>query len=117
VKFLHDVERCIQLRALCRAYKLALATHAIDIPQCNGGFMNNVMNDTSSAPFSFALLVDPASIQAVVERAAQWNLPRRICRPLDRRAAPQGNAEVAAYDAAVDLAEVEPEAPTETTAP
>ena len=40
------------------------------------------MNDTQTAPFSFAMLVDPASVQAAAERAAQLDLPRRMCRPL-----------------------------------
>ncbi len=72
------------------------------------------MNDMMITPFSFAMLVDPEFVQAVTRRAAQWNLPRRICRPLDRCSAPRVSAEVAAYDAAVDLAEVEPEVPAET---
>ena len=78
--------------------------------------MNDMMNDTITAQFSFAMLVDPASVQAAAERAAKLNLPRRICRPLDRCVARRVSAEVAAYDASVELAEVEAEALTEATA-
>jgi len=55
---------------------------------------------------SFAMLFDPALAQAAAERAAQWNLPRRMCRPLDRYAGRRVNADLAAFDAAVDLAPV-----------
>lgn len=60
------------------------------------------MNQSMTAPLSFAQLIDPASVMAAVERADKWDLPRRICRPLDRRAAMLVNAEVAAYDASVE---------------
>jgi hypothetical protein len=55
---------------------------------------------------SFAMLFDPALAQAAAERAAKWNLPRRMCHPLDRCVGRHVNAEVAAFDAAVDLAPV-----------
>jgi hypothetical protein len=55
-----------------------------------------------SPQFSFALLVDPAVVLAAAERAAKWDLPRRICRPLERRYVAPVNAEVAAYDAGVE---------------
>jgi len=51
---------------------------------------------------SFAMLIDPQTVHAAAQRAAQWDLPRRICRPLDRRTALPVNADVAAYDAAVE---------------
>lgn len=62
----------------------------------------NQANQPLSAPLSFAQLIDPASVLAAAERAAHWDLPRRICRPLDRRAALPINAEVAAYDATIE---------------
>lgn len=55
-----------------------------------------------AAPLSFALLINPQTVQAAAERAAHWDLPRRICRPLDRRAATIVNPEVAAYDATIE---------------
>lgn len=67
------------------------------------------MNQPSTTPFSFAQLFDPAIAQATAERAAKWNLPRRVCRPLDRRVAITVSAEVAAYDASVENTEIEDE--------
>ena len=58
---------------------------------------------------SYAALFDPAVARAVVEHAAQWNLPRYICHPLDRYTERRASADLAAFDAAVDLAPV-PEA-------
>jgi hypothetical protein len=63
---------------------------------------------------SFAMLFDPALARAAAERAAQWNLPRHMCRPLDRYVGPCVNSDLAAFDAAVDLAPVpEEEMPAE----
>ncbi len=59
--------------------------------------------------YSFAQLIDPALVQAAAERAARWNLPRRICRPLDRRVVVPISADVAAYDATVEAAVIEEE--------
>ena len=59
---------------------------------------------------SFAMLFDPALAQAAAERAAQWNLPRRMCHPLDCCVRRRVNAELAAFDAAIDLAPVPEEA-------
>lgn len=73
------------------------------------------MNQLTSAPLSFALLWDPASVIAAAERAAKWNLPRRVCRPLDRRMAIQVNAEVAAFDAQVEETTFIEEDTSETT--
>jgi hypothetical protein len=55
---------------------------------------------------SFAALFDPAVARAVAERAAQWNLPRHNCRPLDRYAGSRVSADLARYDEAVELAAV-----------
>lgn len=60
------------------------------------------MNTTMSTPLSLGLLIDPAAALAAAARIAQSDLPRRICRPLDRRMAVPVSAEVAAYDADVD---------------
>lgn len=63
---------------------------------------------------SFAMLFDPAIARAAAERAAQWNLPRHVCRPLDRYKGSRVNADLAAFDAAVELAPVpEEEMPEE----
>jgi hypothetical protein len=64
------------------------------------------MKHATLLPASFAMLFDPALAQAAAERAAQWNLPRRVCRPLDRQVRRRVNADLAAFDAAVDLAPV-----------
>jgi hypothetical protein len=64
------------------------------------------MKHATLQPASFAMLFDPALAQAAAERAAQWNLPRRVCRPLDRQVTRRVNADLAAFDAAVDLAPV-----------
>jgi hypothetical protein len=60
------------------------------------------MEHTEFPQYSFALLLEPAIVLAAAERATKWNLPRRICRPLDRRVAAPVSAEVAAYDATVE---------------
>jgi hypothetical protein len=53
---------------------------------------------------SFAALFDPAVARAVAARAARWDLPRQVCRPLDRYVGPRVNADLAAFDAEVELA-------------
>jgi hypothetical protein len=55
------------------------------------------------------LLVDPAAAQFAIERISKLKLPRRICRPLDRKRERIDNAELAQFDAAVESA-VEAEA-------
>ena len=64
------------------------------------------MNHTLSQPFSYAMLFDPAVALAAAQRAAQWDLPRHICRPLDHYTGPRVSAALAAYDAAVESAPV-----------
>ena len=54
---------------------------------------------------SFAMLFNPKLVHAVAERAAQWDLPRHTCRPLDRHN-PRVDADLAAYDAAVERAQL-----------
>jgi hypothetical protein len=58
---------------------------------------------------TWALLLDPASAHAVIEHLSKLRLPRRICRPLDRRQERIENSELAKFDAAVEAA-VEAEA-------
>lgn len=55
---------------------------------------------------SFAALFDTSVARAVVERAARWNLPRRICHPLDQFTGKRANADLAAFDAEVDSAPI-----------
>ncbi len=62
------------------------------------------MNQSLSPLSSFAMLFDPSLALAAAKRAAQWDLPRRICRPLDRCGSNRLSAELAAYDAAVESA-------------
>jgi hypothetical protein len=58
---------------------------------------------------TWAFLLDPAAAHAVIEHASTLRLPRRICRPLDRRRERIENSELAKFDAAVEAA-VEAEA-------
>lgn len=55
---------------------------------------------------SFAMLFDPAVARAAVDRAAHWDLPRRVCRPLDRYKGSKVSSDLAAYDAEVERAPV-----------
>ena len=64
------------------------------------------MRQTAPQHLSYATLFDPAVARAAVERAAQWDLPRHICRPLDHYVGARVSADVAAYDATVELAPV-----------
>ena len=64
------------------------------------------MNHAMPMQFSFAALFDPAVARAAVERAAQWNLPRRICHPLDHFTGKRASAALAAFDAEVDSAPI-----------
>ncbi len=59
--------------------------------------------------YSYAMLLEPAIVHAAAERAAKWDLPRRICRPLDRRVVAPISAEVAAYDATVEETPIDEE--------
>ena len=59
----------------------------------------------------WALLVDSAAAQSAIERVSKLNLPRRICRPLDRVREQIENAELRQFDAAIEAA-VEDEAPS-----
>ena len=75
------------------------------------------MENATLQQFSFAALFDPAVARAAAERAAQWNLPRHTCRPLDRYVGARVNANVASYDAEVDNAiALEDDLPEELTA-
>lgn len=55
---------------------------------------------------SYAALFDPAVALAAAKRAAQWDLPRHICHPLDHYQGRHVSADLADFDAAVDLAPV-----------
>ena len=64
------------------------------------------MNQPLSPLSSFAMLFDPSLALAAAKRAAQWDLPRHICRPLDRCVSTRLSADLASYDAAVESAPV-----------
>ena len=64
------------------------------------------MKHTMLPQSSFAALFDPAVARAAAERAAQWDLPRHMCYPLDRYDGSRVSSDLATYDAAVDLAPV-----------
>jgi hypothetical protein len=53
----------------------------------------------------FALMMDPASVIAAMERSDRLaTLKSRICRPLDKPLVGQARDDVAAFDDAVDAA-------------
>ena len=62
--------------------------------------MENMTIQTSS----FAALFDPVVARAAAAQAAKWDLPRQIHRPLDRYVGPRVSADLAAFDAEVELA-------------
>jgi hypothetical protein len=62
------------------------------------------MEHATTQTYSFAALFDPEVARAAAARGAQWNLPRQMCRPLDRYVGPRVNADLAAFDAEVELA-------------
>jgi hypothetical protein len=64
------------------------------------------MNHAMPMQSSFAALFDPSVARAAVERAARWNLPRRICHPLDHFTGKRASADLAAFDAEVDRAPI-----------
>ncbi len=55
---------------------------------------------------SYANLFDPAQASAAAARAALWNLPRRVCHPLDHYQGRCVSAAVAAYDADIERSPV-----------
>ena len=61
------------------------------------------MEHATTQTYSFAALFDPEVARAAAARGAQWNLPRQMCRPLDRYVCPRVNADLAAFDAEVEL--------------
>ena len=61
------------------------------------------MKRTTRRQSSYATLFDPVVARAVAARAAQLNLPRRECHPLDRYPGRRVAADLAAYDAEVEL--------------
>jgi hypothetical protein len=64
------------------------------------------MKNAISKQSSYATLFDPVVARAVAERAEHWNLPRYICHPLDRYTGKRVTPDVAAFDAAVEVAPV-----------
>jgi hypothetical protein len=62
------------------------------------------MEQTLAPASRWALLVDPAAAQSVIERISKLRLPRRVCRPLDRRREQIENTELAKFDAEVEAA-------------
>ena len=56
----------------------------------------------TSLPSRYALILDQDTIQTVLKRAAQWNLPRRECHPLDHYNGKRVSKDVARYDEEID---------------
>jgi len=74
------------------------------------------MEETFALAQRWALLVDPAAAQSVFERIAKLELPRRVCRPLDRRREQIENAALAQFDAEIE-AEIEAEEASDPALP
>lgn len=53
---------------------------------------------------TWAMLLDPSAALSVIDHAAQLKLPRRICRPLDRRRPILINQDLAEFDAEIEAA-------------
>ena len=51
---------------------------------------------------SWTLLLDPAAAQSLIERVSKLKLPRRVCRPLDRRREQVINTELTRFDDAIE---------------
>ena len=62
------------------------------------------MEHCLNLPNRYAMILDTETIKGVIAHAAQLNLPRRECRPLDRYRGKCANAALAKYDAEVDAA-------------
>ena len=63
------------------------------------------MNASSHAANPFDMLINPQAILDAIERSTRLqSLDRKICRPLDKAAAPKPivGSDVAAFDAALD---------------
>ncbi len=59
--------------------------------------------ETTLANNPFALIMDPASVRALVDKSeALGRLSQRQCHPLDRAVIRSASAELAAYDAKID---------------
>jgi hypothetical protein len=62
------------------------------------------MEQCLKLPNRYAMILDAETINAVIAHAAELNLPRRECHPLDRYRGKCANAVLAKYDAEVDAA-------------
>mgnify|MGYP003704092065 CR=1 FL=1 len=68
-------------------------------------------------PYPVAMEVLLAGKRLTAQRAAQWNLPRHTCRPLDRYTGARVSADLASYDAEVDdISTLEDDLPEELAA-
>ena len=64
------------------------------------------MENSQTKVFSFEALFDPMVARAAAARAAQWNLPRHECHPLDRYPGRRKAADLAKFDEEIELAAV-----------
>jgi len=60
------------------------------------------MEHVSTNTRAWNLLFDPAAANAIIEHVSRLELPRRVCRPLDRRRGRIENSDLARFDAAVE---------------
>jgi hypothetical protein len=58
--------------------------------------------NTNLHPNRYAMILDKDTIKSALERAAQWNLKPRVCRPLDTYTGKAYNAELQSYDRAIE---------------
>jgi hypothetical protein len=64
------------------------------------------MEQNLNLPNCFGLILDPQMIAGAIKRAAEWNLPRRECHPLDRRPVRRLSVELERCDAEIEAASV-----------
>ena len=62
------------------------------------------MERSHNTPNRYALILDAETIADVLKSVAQWDLPGRVCRPMDHRAGKCANVELERYDAEIDKA-------------
>ena len=62
------------------------------------------MERSQKTPNRYALILDADTITDVLKSVAQWDLPGRVCRPMDHRAGKCANVELERYDAEIDKA-------------
>jgi hypothetical protein len=60
------------------------------------------METNNRLPHRYAIIIDPVTIRAVLDKISRMDLPRRECRPLDRYTDRKTGLDLARYDAQID---------------